>query len=84
MHCAPAYKNIWEIIFAVFVVAERDFGNRAEFFRRQEFGAFVVERHAVGVHVVEPDVVRAAGVGLGEKEDGGGDAGVGLEHAAGQ
>ena len=35
-------------------------------------------------HVVEPDVVRAAGVGLGEEQDGGGDAGVGLEHAAGQ
>ena len=41
-------------------------------------------RHAVGVHVVEPDVVGAAGVGLGEEQDGGGDAGVGLEHAAGQ
>ena len=50
----------------------------------QERGAFVVERHAVGVYVVEPNVVRAAGVGLGEEEDGGGDAGVGLEHAAGQ
>ena len=58
--------------------------DRPELFEREEFGAFVVERHAVGVHVVEPDVVRAAGVGLGEEKDGGGDAGVGLEHAAGQ
>ena len=72
------------LFFACSSAAERDPGNRAEFFRRQQFRAFVVERHAVGVHVVEPDVVRAAGVGLGEKENGGGDAGVGFEHAAGQ
>ena len=34
------------------------------------------------VHVVEPDVVGAAGVGLGEEQDRGGDAGVGPEDAA--
>lgn len=30
-------------------------------------GAFVIEREAVRLHVVEPDIVRAAGVGLREK-----------------
>ena len=58
--------------------------HRAELVLGQQRRALVVERQAVGVHVVEPDVVRAAGVGLGEEQDGGGDAGVGLEHAAGQ
>lgn len=46
-------------------------------------GALVVEREAVLFHVVEPDLVGAAGVGLGEEEDGGGDPGVGLEDAGG-
>ncbi len=32
-------------------------GHWAELFRREEFGAFVVERQAVGVHAVKPDVV---------------------------
>ena len=45
--------------------------------------AFVVEGEAIGLHVVEPDVVGAAGVGFGEEEDGGGDAGVGLKDAGG-
>ena len=84
LKASPAREDVGQIVFRVFVGGERDLGNRAEFFRRQEFRAFVVERQAVGVHVVEPDVVGAAGVGLGEDEDGGGDAGVGFEHAAGQ
>ena len=68
----------------MFVGGERNLGNRTEFFLRQQFRPFIVERHAVGVHVVEPDIVRAAGVSLGEDEDRGGDAGVGFEHAAGK
>ena len=46
-------------------------------------GALVVEREAIGLHVVEPDVVGAAGVGLGEEEDGCGDPSVGLKDAGG-
>ena len=46
-------------------------------------GALVVQGEAVGLHVIEPDLVRAAVAGLGEDEDGGGHAGVGLEHAGG-
>ena len=46
-------------------------------------GPFVVEGEAVGLHVVEPDLFGTARIGLGEKEDGGGDTGVGLEDARG-
>ena len=46
-------------------------------------GALVVEGEAVLFHVVEPDMIGAAGIGLGEEQDGGGDAGVGLEDAGG-
>ena len=46
-------------------------------------GALVVQGETVGLHVVKPDVVRAAVAGLGEDEDGGGHAGIGLEHAGG-
>ena len=35
------------------------------------------------MHVVEPDIIGAAGVGLGEEQDGGGDAGVRFEDAGG-
>lgn len=44
---------------------------------------FVVEGESVGAHIVEPDLVGAAGGGFGEDEDGGGDAGVRLEDAGG-
>src|SRR5688572_8131917 len=84
MQTAPADEDVGQIILRVFVSAERDFGNRAELFRRQEFRAFVVERHAIGVDVIEPDVVRSARIGLGENENRGGNAGVGFEHAAGE
>ena len=47
------------------------------------WAALVVERVAIGLHVVEPDMVGAAGVGFGEEEDGGGDTGIGLEDAGG-
>lgn len=45
--------------------------------------ALVVQREAVGLHVVEPDVIGAAGAGFDEDEHGGGDARVGLEDARG-
>ena len=46
-------------------------------------GALVVQGEAIGPHVVEPDLVRAAVTGLGEDKDRGGHAGIGLEHAGG-
>lgn len=45
--------------------------------------ALVVQRKAVGLHVVEPDVARAARRGFGEDEYGGGDTRVRPEHAGG-
>src|SRR5690606_33196432 len=45
-------------------------------------GAFVVEGVAIGFDVVEEDVVGFAA--FGEDQDGGGDAGVGFEDAAGE
>ena len=45
--------------------------------------ALVVQGEAVGLHVIEPDLVRAAVAGLGEDQYGGGHARVGLEHAGG-
>jgi hypothetical protein len=92
--CAPAAEDIGEVVFGVvfrrefgassFAKATEGWGRCPQFFGREEFGAFVVEGLAVGLDVVEPDVVGAAGVGLGEEQDGGGDAGLGLEDAAGQ
>ena len=47
------------------------------------FTALVVERETVGLHVIKPDPVCTAVAGLGENQDSGGHAGVGLEHAGG-
>ena len=46
-------------------------------------GALVVQAEAVGLHVVEPHVFRAARAGLGEHQHRRGHPGVGLEHAGG-
>ena len=45
--------------------------------------ALIVEAVSVSLHVVEPDLVRPAVTGLGEDQNGGGHARVGLEHAGG-
>ena len=45
--------------------------------------ALVVQRKAVGLHVVEPDIIRAACRGFGEDEHGGRDARIRPEHAGG-
>jgi len=84
LEMGPAGEEVGEVVFRVVAVGEGDAGDGAEFFRGEEFGAFVVEGEAVGIDIVEPDVVGAAGVGPGEEEDVGGDAGVGLEDAAGE
>ena len=80
----PAGEDVGQVVLRVVVGGERDLGHGAELFLGQQGRASVIQAPAVGLHVVEPDVIGAAGVGLGEEEDGGGDAGVGLEHAAGQ
>ena len=41
--------------------------------------SLVIQGETIGLHVIEPDLVRAASTGLGEHEDSGGNSGVGLE-----
>ena len=43
-------------------------------------GAFVVQREAIGFHVVEPHLVRATRIGFCENQDGSGDTCIRLEH----
>jgi len=44
-------------------------------------GALIVQRKAVGFHIVEPHLVGAARAGLGEHQHRRGHARIGLEHA---
>lgn len=81
---SPFFQNLGQVVFRVFPGVERGGGNGAEFFVGQERRAFVIEAPAIGFEIVEEDVIGAAGVGFCEDEDGGGDARVGLEDAAGQ
>ena len=62
----------FEVVVAGNDVGNIVFGNRV---------ALVVERESIGLHVVEPNLVGASGIGLGEDEDSGRNACVGLEHA---
>jgi len=50
----------------------------------EERRALVVEAPAVGLDVIEPDIVRATRVGLGEDQDGRRHARIRLEYAAGK
>ncbi len=78
----PARQHVGQVVPGVFLPGERLGRDGAELILGQERLAFVVQAPAVGVHVVEPDVVRAAGVGFGEEQDSRGDTGVGLERPA--
>ena len=63
----PARQHVGQVVLCVFLGAERLYGHGAELVLGQERLAFVVEAPAVGVDIVEPHVVSAAGVGLGEQ-----------------
>ena len=69
------------LFFACSVSLSSACGRRPELLVGQQRLALVVERQAVGLHVVEPDVIGAADAGLGEHQDRGRDAGIGPEHA---
>ena len=45
-----------------------------------DFGALVIQRKAVGFHIIEPDIFGAACAGLGEYQHCRGHACIGLEH----
>ena len=82
--CVPAGEGVGQVVLGVLVVGQRLGGMAPSLLGGQERGALVVEAATVGPEVVEPDVVGAAGVRLGEQQDGGRHAGVRLEHAARQ
>ena len=80
----PAREHVRQVVLWMLAFGKRGPRHGAELILGQERRALVVEAPAVGVDVVEPDEIGAAGVGLGEQQDRGGHAGVRLEHAAGQ
>jgi len=76
----PAQEHVGQIVLHVLVGKKGR--RRSELVFGKKRRPLVVEGKAVGLHVIEPDVVRATGVGLGEEQDGGRDAGVGFEDTA--
>lgn len=68
----PAGKHIGQVVLSVLVGAQCGLWDCPELVGGEQRGTLVVEAPAVGVDVVEPDVVGAAGVGPGEQKDGGG------------
>ena len=69
----PASESVGEVVLGSLLVAERP-GGKTEFAGIKQRGALVVKAIAVGLKVIEPDVVGAAGVGPGEQQDRGGDS----------
>src|SRR5205085_1563242 len=78
----PACENVRQVVLCVFICGEWRARNRAELVLGKQRRALIVEAPAVGADVVEPDEVGAAGIGFGENENRGRDAGIRLEHAA--
>ena len=79
----PALQHIRQVVSGVFVDAQGGLWGRAEFGFVQQGLAFVVQAPAVGLHVVEPDLIGAAGVGFGEEQNRRRDSGIGFEAAGG-
>ena len=73
-----------QVVPGVLSLVQRVARDRAELVLGQQRRSFVVQAPSVGGDLVEPDVVGAAAVGLGEEQDRGGDPGVGLEDPARQ
>lgn len=66
---APASQNVGQVVLDMVAGVERR--------------ALVIERIAVGLHVIEPDLIGAAAVGLGKKENHRQDPGIGLKDDGG-
>ena len=79
----PTGESIRQVVLGVLLFAE-PLGCDPKLVGSEEWGSLVVEAVAVDLEVVEPDVIGAARVGLGEQQDRGGDPSVGLEHAGRQ
>src|SRR5439155_7047269 len=65
----PAHKNVRQIVLRMFLWTECSLRHNAELLIIQQRRAFVIERPAVRLHIIEPNVVRAARVGLGEQQN---------------
>jgi hypothetical protein len=79
----PARQHIRQVVLGMLGLAQGRAGSRPACRRPAAAGA-CRPGSSRRPHVVEPHVVGAAGVGLGEEQDGGGHARIGLEHARGQ
>src|SRR5947207_2572877 len=66
---APAGQDVGEVVLGVLLFAERSSEDGAEFLVAEERHALVVETPTVGVDVVEPDCVGAAGVRFREEQN---------------
>ena len=80
----PTLEHIGQVVLGVVGLGQRQGGRDAELVFRQQRLALVIEAPAVGLHVVEPDMIGAAGVGFGEHQKRRRDPGIGLETAGGQ
>jgi len=79
----PTGENVGQIVLRMFIGAERGLRDGGELVISKERRALVVQAPAVRFAVIEPDLIGAARVRFCEEQDGGGNAGVGLEYAAG-
>src|ERR1700682_1184714 len=80
----PSAENVRQFVCGVLVGTQRGLRNRTKLLLRQQRDALVVERPTIGITIVEPYLVGAARVGLGEQQYSGGGSGVRLEHPARQ
>src|SRR5437870_136897 len=65
----PTRKDVRQIVLRVILGAEHSLRDGAKPGVTQQWCASVVERPAVCFHVIKPNMVRAAGVGLGEQQN---------------
>src|SRR5437660_11074268 len=65
----PASKNVWQIILGVLIFREFGFWQRSELAFTQQRRALVIQRPAIGINVVKPNIVSAAGLRLGEQQN---------------
>src|SRR5258708_567067 len=67
----PARQNVGKIVLRSLAGTQRRARQGAEFVVTQQRRALVVQRPAVRFHIVEPNLIGAAGVGLSKKQDSG-------------
>ncbi len=63
-------QDVGQVVLGMLVFGQFHCRLGALLFGWQQVGAFIVQRLAVGLHVVEPNLVGATRVRLGEEQDG--------------